>query len=174
MPEERGPFLRDDDGYAVDLERGARSLLAELCRQSRLLLEREDPSTDPAMDRLFPPAYPDDPLADLEFETALGEGPKHDKLAAIETVERTASADHLTEEELLAWIGVVNDLRLILGTRLEVTDDPDDEGPALDDPSREAYEVYLFLGMLLQEMLGEAGAPEIEEPEIEEPGDRGT
>ena len=164
MPEERGPFHKDGHGYAVDLGERARDLLVELCRQSRLLLENEDPSSDPAMDRLFPPAYPDDPLADLEFSSALGDAPKDDKLAAIQTVERTANADRLTEEELLAWIGVVNDLRLILGTRLEVTDDPDDEGPAPDDPSREAYEVYLFLGMLLQEMLGEVGAPEPEEP----------
>ena len=164
MREERGPFRKDGDGYAVDLGEGARDLLVELCRQSRLLLENEDPSSDPAMDRLFPPAYPDDPLADLEFGSALGDAPKDDKLAAIATVERTANADRLTEEELLAWIGVVNDLRLILGTRLEVTDDPDDEGPAPDDPSREAYEVYLFLGMLLQEMLGEVGAPAPGEP----------
>ena len=164
MSEERGPFRKEGDGYTVDLGDGARDLLVELCRQSRLLLEHEDPSSDPAMDRLFPPAYPDDPLADLEFGSALGDTPKNDKLAAIEIVERSANADRLTEEELLAWIGVVNDLRLILGTRLEVTDDPDDEGPAPEDPSREAYEVYLFLGMLLQEMLGEAGAPEPGEP----------
>ena len=164
MSKEPGPFLKAGDGYTVDLGEGARDLLVELCRQSRLLLENEDPSSDPAMDRLFPPAYPDDPLADLEFGSALGDTPRNDKLAAIETVERTANADRLTEEELLAWIGVVNDLRLILGTRLEMTDDPDDEGPAPDDPSREAYEVYMFLGMLLQEMLGQAGAPEPGEP----------
>jgi hypothetical protein len=164
MPDELGPFRREGDGYAVDLGDGTRRLLVELCRQSRLLLEHEDPSSDPALDRLFPPAYPDDPLADLEFETTLGDAPKRARLAAIETVERTAHADHLTEDELLAWIAVVNDLRLILGTRLEVTEDPDDEGPALDDPSREAYEVYVFLGILLQEMLAGIGAPEVEEP----------
>ena len=164
MPEEPGPFHKEGNGYAVDLGAGTRDLLAELCRQSRLLLEHEDPSSDPAMDRLFPPAYPDDPLADLEFGSTLGDAPKNDKLRAIDTVERTANADHVTEEELLAWISVVNDLRLILGTRLEVTDDPDDEGPAPDDPSREAFEVYGFLGMLLQEMLAGIGAPEVEEP----------
>jgi Domain of unknown function (DUF2017) len=164
MPDELGPFRREGDGYAVDLGDGTRRLLVELCRQSRLLLEHEDPSSDPALDRLFPPAYPDDPLADLEFEKTLGDAPKRARLAAIETVERTADADHLTEDELLAWIAVVNDLRLILGTRLEVTEDPDDEGPALDDPSREAYEVYVFLGILLQEMLAGIGAPEVEEP----------
>jgi hypothetical protein len=164
MPDELGPFLKEDDGYAVRLGDGTRRLLAELSRQSRLLIEHEDPSTDPAMDRLFPPAYPDDPLADLEFENALGDAPKREKLAALGTVERTADADHLTEDELLAWIGVVNDIRLILGTRLEVTDDPDDEGPEQDDPSWEAYQLYDFLGELLHEMIVQAGAPEIDEP----------
>ena len=58
--------------------------LVELCRQSRALLEAEDPSSDPAVARLFPPAYEDDPLRNLEFETNLGGSPRTGKLEALD------------------------------------------------------------------------------------------
>ncbi len=135
------------------LSRGVRGLLVELCRQSRALLEAEEPSSDPAVARLFPPAYPDDPLRNLEFETNLGAAPRSGKLEALDIVERTANASTLTEDELLAWIGVVNDLRLVLGTRIEITEESTDEDFPADDPRHETYHVYQFLGCLLQEML---------------------
>ena len=101
-------FHADGDGYAVHLSKGVRGLLVDLCEQSRALLEAEDPSSDPAVARLFPPAYEDDPLRNLEFETNLGAAPRNEKLEAIDTVERTANASALSEDELLAWVSVVN------------------------------------------------------------------
>ncbi len=107
----------------MNLGSGERELLAELCRQSRGLLEEEDPSSDPSIARLFPAAYKDDPLRNLEFETNLGDSPRNGKLAAIDTLERTVEASELTEDELLAWMGAVNDFRLLLGTRIEITEE---------------------------------------------------
>jgi hypothetical protein len=153
-------FHAEGVGYAVHLSKGVRGLLVELCQQSRALLEAEDPSSDPAVARLFPPAYDDDPLRNLEFETNLGGAPRNGKLEAIDTVERTANAESLTEDELLAWVGVVNDLRLVLGTRIEITEEATEEGYPPDDPRHETFRVYQFLGYLLQEMLEAMGAPE--------------
>lgn len=158
-------FHAEGDRYAVHLSRGVRELLAELCRQARLLLEAEDPSSDPAVARLFPPAYPDDPLRNLEFETNLGAAPRSGKLEALDTVERTVEASTLTEDELLAWIGVVNDLRLVLGTRIEITEEATEDDFPSDDPRHETYRVYQFLGYLLQEMLEGMGAADVEEPD---------
>jgi hypothetical protein len=158
-------FHEEGDGYAVHLSRGVRGLLVELCQQSRALLEAEDPSSDPAVARLFPPAYEDDPLRNLEFETNLGATPRTGKLEAIDTVERTAQANTLTEDELLAWIGVVNDLRLVLGTRIEITEEATEEDFPVDDPRLDSYRIYQFLGYLLQEMLEAMGAPDIEPPD---------
>jgi Domain of unknown function (DUF2017) len=163
-------FHAEGGGYAVHLSKGVRGLLVELCQQSRALLEAEDPSSDPAVARLFPPAYEDDPLRNLEFETNLGGAPRTGKLEAIDTVERTAKASTLTEDELLAWVGVVNDLRLVLGTRIEITEEATEEDFAPDDPRHETYRVYQFLGYLLQEMLEAMGAPGVEPPP-EEPGE---
>jgi hypothetical protein len=157
-------FHAEGDGYTVNLSRGVRGLLVDLCRQSRALLEAEDPSRDPAVARLFPPAYEDDPLRNLEFETNLGAAPRNGKLEAIDTVERTAKASILTEDELLAWVGVVNDLRLVLGTRIEITEEATEEDFPADDPRHETHRVYQFLGYLLQEMLEAMGAPVVDEP----------
>lgn len=157
-------FSKEGDRFAVRLSRGVRGLLVDLCQQSRALLEAEDPSSDPAVSRLFPPAYPDDPLQNLEFETNLGAAPRSGKLEALDVVERTANASTLTEDELLAWIGVVNDLRLVLGTRIEITEEATDEDFPANDLRHETFRVYQFLGFLLQELLEGIGAPDVGEP----------
>lgn len=160
-------FSKEGDRFTVRLSKGVRGLLVDLCRQSRALLDAEDPSSDPAVSRLFPPAYPDDPLQNLEFETNLGAAPRSGKLEALDVVEHTANATTLTEDELLAWIGVVNDLRLVLGTRIEITEEATDEDFPPDDPRHETYRVYQFLGYLLQELLEGIGAPDVGEPRSE-------
>jgi hypothetical protein len=152
-------FEKKGDRFAVRLGKRERELLVELCQQSRALLETEDPSSDPAVARLFPAAYQDDPLRNLEYETSLGGAPRTGKLEALDTVERTANARALSEEEFLSWMGVVNDLRLVLGTRIEVTEEST-EGDFPAGGPRDAFQVYQFLGWLLQEMLSALGEPD--------------
>jgi hypothetical protein len=152
-------FEKKGDRFQVRLGKRERELLVELCRQSRALLETEDPSSDPAVARLFPAAYQDDPLRNLEYETSLGGAPRTGKLEALDTVERTANARALSEEEFLSWMGVVNDLRLVLGTRIEVREEST-EGDFPAGGPRDAFQVYQFLGWLLQEMLFALGEPD--------------
>ena len=151
-------FEKKGDRFSVRLGKHERNLLVELVRQSRTLLETEDPSSDPAVARLFPAAYRDDPLRNLEYETSLGGAPRSGKLQALDTVERTANARALSEEDFLTWLGVVNDLRLVLGTRIEVTEESTEEDFAAGGP-RDAYHVYQFLGWVQQEMLFALGEP---------------
>ena len=152
-------FEKKGDRFSVRLGKHERNLLVELVRQSRTLLETEDPSSDPAVARLFPAAYRDDPLRNLEYETNLGGAPRSGKLQALDTVERTANERALSEEDFLTWMGVVNDLRLVLGTRIDVTEESTEEDFAAGSP-RDAYHVYQFLGWLLQEMLSALGEPD--------------
>jgi hypothetical protein len=154
------PFRRRRDRFAVGLGSGERELLVELCGQSRELLEAEDPSSDPAVARLFPAAYPDDPLQSLEFETNLGETPRNGKLEAIATLERTAQASELSEVELLAWMGAVNDFRLLLGTRIDITEESTERDYPEGDPNHDAYRVYVYLTWLEDRMLRALGEPE--------------
>ena len=151
-------FEKKGDRFSVRLGKHERNLLVELVRQSRTLLETEDPSSDPAVARLFPAAYRDDPLRNLEYETSLGGAPRSGKLQALDTVERTANARALSQEDFLTWLGVVNDLRLVLGTRIEVTEESTEEDFAAGGP-RDAYHVYQFLGWVQQEMLFALGEP---------------
>jgi hypothetical protein len=154
------PFRRRRDRFVVHLGPGERELLVELCRQSRELLASEDPSSDPAVARLFPAAYRDDPLRSLEFETTLGDMPRAGKLAAIETVERTIEANELSEEELLVWLGAVNDFRLVLGTRIDITEESTEEDYPEGDPNHDAFSVYAYLTWLQDRMLRALGEPE--------------
>jgi hypothetical protein len=156
------PFRRRRDRFVVSLGSSERELLIELCGQSRELLQAEDPSSDPAVARLFPAAYPDDPLRSLEFETNLGETPRNGKLEAIATLERTAQATDLSEEELLAWMGAVNDLRLVLGTRIEITEESTERDYPEGDPNHDAFRVYGYLTWLEDRMLLALGEPEVE------------
>jgi hypothetical protein len=153
-------FEKKGERFAVRLGKRERELLIALCQQSRTLLETEDPSSDPAVARLFPAAYQDDPLRNLEYETGLGGAPRNGKLEALDTVERTANARALSEEEFLSWMGVVNDLRLVLGTRIDVTEESTDEDFPAGGPQHETWQVYQFLGWLLQEMLSALGEPD--------------
>ena len=153
------PFRRRKGRFSVTLGSRERELLSELCRQTRELLEAEDPSSDPSIARLFPAAYKDDPLRSLEFETNLGDAPKNGKLGAIETLERTLDAKELSEEELLQWMGAVNDFRLLLGTRIEITEEATERDFPDDDPNHDAFQVYVYLTWLEDRMLRALGAP---------------
>ena len=163
MPDVARPFRRRGGRFAVTLSDDERALLGEVCRQSRELLEHEDPSSDPAVARLFPPAYQDDPLQNLEFETAQGEAPRAGKLGAIATLEATVDAAEISEEELLAWMGVVNDARLVLGTRIGITEEATEEDYAEDHPDHDAFGVYGYLTWLEDRMLRALGDPPVEE-----------
>lgn len=156
-----GPFLKRRGKFTVRLGTGERELLAELCRQSRELLEEEDPSSDPSIARLFPAAYKDDPLRSLEFETNLGDSPRTGKLAAIATLERTVKASELTEEELLVWMGAVNDFRLLLGTRIDITEESTERDYPEGDPNHDSFQVYVYLTWLQDRMLRALGEPEV-------------
>jgi hypothetical protein len=147
------PFRREGDRFAVDLPRGTRKALRRLAGQYRDLLRDEDPSSDPGVARLFPPAREDDPLANLEYEHAVHDALIAGRLANIAVLERTAEATTVAEDELLAWMAVANDLRLVLGTRLELTEETTEAEFSRDRERREAYDVYGFLSALVGTIL---------------------
>jgi hypothetical protein len=47
----------------------------------------------------------------------------------------------------------LNDLRLVLGTRLDVSEDDDFDTIDPDDPDAPAWSVYHYLGMLVASMV---------------------
>ena len=150
--------------YRVDLPAQERDLLVDLVEQLRdVLLSTTD---DPTLRRLFPTAYNEDPSRDQEYQQLVRDELLERRLAALATVEETASAGELDEPGLTGWLTALNDLRLVLGTRLDVSEDDHDVDP--DDPEAPAHAVYHYLGVLLSEVVDvlEPDLPPPTEPEV--------
>ena len=130
------------------LPREERAVLSALPGQLRDALAEDEPSVY----RLFPPAFQDDPVANLEYHGLVGESLLDGKLEALRELERTAHAEHLSEPELECWLGAIESLRLVLGTQLDVSD----ETYATFDPSdAEAprLALYHWLSWLQEEVV---------------------
>jgi hypothetical protein len=155
----RRPITRAGDVYRIRLNDAARETLRTLCGELRRLLVNENPASDSAVARLFPPAYPEDPLRNLDYERGAGNDLLAGRLAALDTVTDTLDASRLTEEQLLAWLGAINDLRLVLGTRLDVSEDTTEETFAADERAGPIYEQYTFLTWLEDLIVDALGEP---------------
>ena len=150
--------------YALRLPGPERDLLASLVDQLRELLEVT--TDDPSVRRLFPTAYHDDPERDREYQQLVRDELLERRLAALALVEETTRAEELDEAQLNGWLTALNDLRLVLGTRLDVSEDqaPVEE----DDPDAPTYAVYGYLSLLLDEAVDALAAdlPPPTEPEV--------
>lgn len=122
-------------------------MLRALPGQLRELLGTDDPS----LARLFPPAYPEDVERDEEYETLVRAALLEGKLAALRVVEQTVESEHLDEEQLGAWLGALESLRLVLGTQLGVTEESYAEQIALDNPRAPAFALYGYLSWLQEQ-----------------------
>jgi len=130
--------------FQLKLPQVERDVLRSLPAQLRQLLGTDDP----ALERLFPPAYRDDPLAQADYEEMVHGELISKKLTSIDVMEQTIDTERLTEEQLLGWLGAINDLRLVLGTRLEVTEEVYEEEMPDDDARAPMYAVFAYLGWL--------------------------
>ncbi|MFE0421696.1 DUF2017 domain-containing protein [Streptomyces sp. NPDC058953] len=146
----------------------------------------EAPS-DPALARLFPDAYrgPDTAprapggkgpgmteeellAASSEFrrytENDLRAGKRANALAVVRALDAlepsgdSAAVLKLPPDECRYWLGALNDLRLTIGARLEITEEDGDESAlyrlADDDPRKPMVMAYLWLGVLQETLVG--------------------
>ena len=124
-------------------------MLRSLPRQLRELLGTGDPS----LRRLSPPAYPDDSRQEAEYRELVGDDLESQRRRALEVMEATIDADRLDQEQISAWLGSLNDLRLVLGTRLDVTEEMYEEGLPEEDRRSPAFALYLYLGWLEEQFV---------------------
>ncbi|MFC9791800.1 DUF2017 domain-containing protein [Streptomyces sp. NPDC057695] len=129
------------------------------------------PPSDPALKRLFPDAYGNDSeelrAAASDFrrftENDLRARKREDALVVVRALD-ALSADaageggavlKLTPDESRAWLGALNDLRLTIGTRLEVSDDEGEQLYRLpdSDPRKPMVMAYLWLGALQESLV---------------------
>jgi hypothetical protein len=128
--------------YSVNLGADERNLLRLLPAQMKAILTDTD---DPALRRLFPPAYssPQHEEHAAEYRRLMTEDLLQRHSEALDILERTADAEELSAEELEGWMRSLNSLRLVLGTRLGVTEDDD-----VNKQMSSEFALYYFLGYI--------------------------
>lgn len=122
----------------------------------------QDPPTtpdDPVLARLLPDGYRDDPDAAGEFrkytEPGLRSSKQQAALQMLDSLPDAGGRIQLTSEQAQAWLKALNDVRLALGVRLDVTEDFEQDWSKLgrDDPQWAAYEVYAWLGAVQESLV---------------------
>lgn len=144
-----GPVRRSRRGGGFDIRISGRErdVLATVPETLRAVLASGD-AGDPVARRLFPSAYLDDEAASREFDDVVRDDLMERRLEAIATFERTVRADHVTEDELIDWLAALNDVRLVLGVRLAVTEESTSADFAGEDETETAFELYRYLSYL--------------------------
>jgi hypothetical protein len=154
--------------FAVDEVRVLRKVAGEVVA---LLTDGMDHG-DPVVTRLFPDIYPDRPEDSREFrqytEGDLKTG-KIDQAGAILAAlpDEGEGEVRLDDEAADAWLRAINDARLAMGTRLDITAETDlseelDEAILIDPGSSRVFQlsVYAYLGYLQESLLN--SIPEID------------
>ncbi|MFE2265272.1 DUF2017 domain-containing protein [Streptomyces griseosporeus] len=138
-----------------------------------------EPPSDPVLRRLFPDAYSDpeqEPATDREAaertarsaefrrytENDLRARKRDNALAVIRTLDALSPAGDggavlkLSPQESQQWLGALNDLRLAIGSRLDITDEDDTDllyRLPDDDPRKPMVMAYLWLGGLQETLV---------------------
>ena len=134
-----------DGGVLLRLSPEERALLAGLAAELRSQLDGEP--REPSLRRLFPPAYADE-QDERAYRELAGGGLLDGRRQALELLAATATSDRLSAEEADAWLRALNDLRLVLGTRLDVQ-----EGTLLDSPQTPELAIYGYLSWLQEQLV---------------------
>lgn len=137
-----------------------------------------EPPADPVLKRLFPDAYSDpegtpgpqraeeEKAYSSEFrrftENDLRAGKRESALAVIRSLDALSPAGDggavlkLTQGESQQWLGALNDLRLAIGSRLEITAEEDTDllyRLPDEDPRKPMVMAYLWLGGLQETLV---------------------
>jgi hypothetical protein len=161
---------RSSEDLDVVLEAGEAAVLTRLCEELTTLLDGDKggEQAHPVLERLFPRAYldPTEEEAEAEWQRFVHDDLVDGRRRALETVEQTLAAAlvrrgrlelTLSVEQAQAWLAVINDARLALGTRLDVTEDMVLSRLDANDPDTAPYAVYWWLGVLEERLIDVLG-----------------
>jgi len=143
-----GPIIvRDDGTFTINLQDHERETMLDLVGQLETVLS-SGPDYE-RLRRLYPTAYNENPEHDAEYQGFMREELTQSRAASIATVREMLSSDSpVTGNQLGAFMMVLNNLRLILGTLLDVNEDDDE--PDETDPLYGQWQLYGYLGWLLE------------------------
>ena len=140
-------IYRDGDTIRFELPDHLRELFGSVLSELRDVLVND---SEPELKRLYPTAYPDNAELDDEYQRLMHDDLLIRRLDALDLVEASLRKTELSEEEVEGWMGSVNSLRLVLGTRLDVDEGPNDIDE--DHPMASVYALYEVLSILMVEI----------------------
>jgi len=139
--------------YALVLERSDRDALVGLLDQLRDSLMNS--STDENLKRLFPTAYHQDPKHDEEYQRLMRDDLLASRLQSLGVAtsvllrEAPDNITPLTSQELDEFSRSINNLRLVIGTVLDIDESDIDVDLDENDPDDQRLVLYGYLGWLL-------------------------
>ena len=157
-------FERRGDGVLVSLDPNELELLRNVPTELQGVLSGPASKDDPVYNRLFPSAYldPTEENAEREWQELVHPELLRERLAALELViatldravtKRGRAEVELAPDEVDAWLHVLNDARLALGTRLGISEDPEEGEIDPSDPEAAAHAMYGWLTWLQNELV---------------------
>ena len=129
------PFRRRGDDVVARLDPAEAGIVGLLLDQLEQLLaaEEDDVTDDPVLTRLFPDGHRGDPRLAADYReltaSSLRSGKAEDLAIVRASLPPGGGEVRLDPDQAGSWLRTTNDLRLALGTRLDITEDtepPDD------------------------------------------------
>jgi Domain of unknown function (DUF2017) len=123
------PFRRRGEGVVARLDPAEAGIVGLLLDQLEQLLvaDEDDVGDDPVLARLLPEGHRGDPRLAADYRELTESSLRSGKADDLATVRATLPPDggevRLDRDQAAAWLRSTNDLRLALGTRLEITED---------------------------------------------------
>jgi len=137
---------RRSGDYSIELYDWQREVLAALITQLRDLLLDGSSET---LRRLYPTAYPDDAKANGAYNEIVHDQLLASRLDAFDVLESQLDSDLVSADDLDQWLRALNSVRLVVGTRLDVSEQDDPSTIEDDDPDRDLWVVYHLLSEML-------------------------
>lgn len=156
-------LLRGEDAQGPDTQGGDESSFEQLVAG---LDAGPPPPQGPILERLLPAGYRDDPEAAEEFRRLTDGELRATKGRALQRMlDDVATAGGLASGKTLkidleadaaeSWLHAINDVRLALGTHLDIREEVQSEqrANALDEQERDSYAIYDWLTWLQESIV---------------------
>jgi len=147
------PFRARGGELVARLEPAEAGILGLLLDQLEQLLtaDRDDVGDDPVLVRLFPDGHRSDPVMAADYRELTEASLRSAKADDLATVRASLPADggdvRLDPDQATAWMRTSNDLRLALGTRLDISEDTEPPEDMVDEEDQQLA-VYYWLTAL--------------------------
>ena len=143
----RRMFIARDGQIIVALDEPLRELLHRVGEELREVLLINDPD---ATKRLYPTAYPDDEKMETEYREMVHDQLLMQRLDSLDMFQGTVNDEQIRVDVADAWMSTINQVRLVLGTQLDVSEDESDFDE--DDPDAQSTLIYYLLTDVLEDL----------------------